>query len=88
MKPGETQARRAKMKSRICRLQSSLSTAKVERRELTLIKIRVSIMSKKIGSQKGLSQGEMAVVSNDFNMAGSDTSASALSVRHRLPLVI
>ncbi|KAH8758134.1 isotrichodermin C-15 hydroxylase [Hyaloscypha finlandica] len=70
----------AKMKSRICRLQSSLSTAKVERRELTLIKIRVSIMSKKIGSQKGLSQGEMAVVSNDFNMAGSDTSASALSV--------
>jgi hypothetical protein len=45
-------------------------------------------MSKKIGSQKGFSQGEMAVVSNDFNMAGSDTSASGLSVRHRLPLVI
>ncbi|PMD49540.1 cytochrome P450 [Hyaloscypha bicolor E] len=39
----------------------------------------VSIMSKKIGSQKGLSQGEMAVVSNDLNIAGSDTSASALS---------
>jgi hypothetical protein len=45
-------------------------------------------MSKKIGSQKGLSQGEMAVVSNDLNMAGSDTSASALSVKHREPLVI
>jgi len=38
-------------------------------------------MSKKIVSQeKGLSQAEMSVVSSDFNIAGSDTSASALSV--------
>jgi len=58
----------------------------VERLEPTLTEIRVSIMSKKIGSQKGLSQGEMAVVSNDLNIAGSDTSASALSVKHGLPL--
>jgi hypothetical protein len=43
--------------------------------------LRVSIMSNKIGSQeKGLSQAEMSVVTSDFNIAGSDTSASALSV--------
>jgi hypothetical protein len=50
-----------------------------------LIKNRVSIMAQRIGDQKGLTPAEMAVVSNDFNLAGSDTSASALSVLSPFP---
>ena len=37
-------------------------------------------MARKVGSEKGLTVAEMTVVSNDFNIAGSDTAASALSV--------